>query len=189
MAVGLGLALVAPACLAAGDDPAPGDQSATTPADVDCPGIDVRSGAASYSVGAQPGQVTPTTLRYQANISRTARECSTAGGNMTIKVGIQGRVILGPAGGPGEVTVPLRLAVVQEGVDPKTLWTKLYRIPVTIPPGQTNVPFVQVEEGMTFPLPRPSDLAAYVIYVGFDPSGDKQPPERRKPHKKLGVTG
>ena len=33
----------------------------------------------------------------------------------------QGRIIIGPAGGPGKVDVPLRIAVVQEGVKPKTI--------------------------------------------------------------------
>ena len=40
-------------------------------------------------------------LRYQATIIRTARECQVNSGVMTMKVGIEGRVITGPAGGPG----------------------------------------------------------------------------------------
>ena len=155
-------------------------------ADTDCPGIDIRSGAATYSVGPQGiADVTPTTLRYQADIAKTARECSIAGGSMTIKVGVQGRLILGPTGGPGEIDVPMRLALVQEGVEPKTIWTKFYRVAVTVPPGQTNVPFVQIEENMTFPTPKPAELDAYVIYVGFDPTADKSaPPDKKKSHKK-----
>ena len=155
-------------------------------ADLDCPGIDIRSGAATYSVGPQgTADVTPTTLRYQADIAKTARECSVAGGTMTVKVGVQGRVILGPTGGPGQIDVPMRLALVQEGVEPKTIWTKFYRVAVTVPPGQTNVPFVQIEENMTFPTPKQAELDAYVIYVGFDPTADKAaPPDKKKSHKK-----
>jgi hypothetical protein len=155
-------------------------------ADLDCPGIDIRTGAATYSVG-PPGvaDVNPTTLRYQADIAKTARECSVAAGSMTIKVGVQGRIILGPTGGPGQIDVPMRLAVVQEGVEPRTIWTKFYRVPVTVPPGQTSVPFVQIEENMTFPMPKPAELDAYVIYVGFDPTADKSTPsDKKKSHKK-----
>ena len=36
-----------------------------------------------------------------------------------MKVGIQGRVILGPSGRPGQIEVPLRIAVVQEGASPR----------------------------------------------------------------------
>ena len=49
---------------------------------------------------------------------------------MTIKLGVQGRIILGPGGGPGQVDVPLRFALVEEGMQPKTIWTKFYQVPV-----------------------------------------------------------
>lgn len=163
---------------------------ASTPGDVDCPGVDIRPGAASYAVGERPGETTATTLRYQAEITRSARECSMRGGNLSIKVGIQGRIVLGPNGGPGQIEIPMRMAVVREGAQPRTIWTKLYRIPVTVPPGQTSVPFVQIEEDMTFPIPSAEDLAALVVYVGFDPgAAAPQQPEKRKPHRKPGATG
>jgi hypothetical protein len=92
-----------------------------------------------------------------------------------MRIGVLGRVILGPAGGPGQIDVPLRYAVVQEGAEPKTIATKMYRIPVTIPAGQTNVPFTHVEEAMTFPMPRPSELDAYVVYIGFDAVAKPEP--------------
>ena len=74
--------------------------------------------------------------------------------------------------------------MVREGVDPKTLWTKGYRVPVTVPAEQTNVPFVHVEENITFPVPQRADLDAYVIYVGFDPvlsEPEKKAPPKKKP--------
>jgi hypothetical protein len=107
-------------------------------------------------------------------------------GNLNIKVGVQGRIILGPAGGAGPVEVPLRLALVQEGPEPKTVWTRLYRVPVTVGPGQNNVSFVHVEENLTVPLPRPAVLDAYVVYVGFDSAAVSEPPpaEKKKPAPK-----
>src|SRR6516225_6143581 len=50
-------------------------------------------------------------LRYQLSFGQTARECAVQGATMIVKVGVQGRVILGPMGGPGKVEVPLRYAV------------------------------------------------------------------------------
>jgi hypothetical protein len=161
----------------------PGAAAASAPQNVECPGVDIRSGASTISIGAPDAEPNPTTLRYQLSIAQTARECAVLGANMTIKVGVQGRVLLGPLGGPGQVEAPIRLALVQEGVEPKTIWTKLYRIPVTIPPGQTNTPFVHVEENMTFPTPKPAVLEAYVVYVGFDPAG-LSAPEKKKAQKK-----
>ena len=55
-------------------------------------------------------------LKYQVTIGTTARECRMGPNNtVLLKVGMQGRVILGPEGGsPGTVDVPLRFAVVRE---------------------------------------------------------------------------
>jgi hypothetical protein len=76
-------------------------------------------------------------------------------------------------GGPGKVDVPLRYAVVREGTEPKTIVTKFKRIPVVVAPDQTHVQFVDIEEGLSFPLPSSSELSAYVVYVGFDEIGDR----------------
>lgn len=146
----------------------------------DCPPIDVRRGASTVTVHG-PGEQVGTNVRYQASVGQTARECALLGATMTMKVGVQGRIILGPVGGPGRVEVPLRMAVVQEGPEPKTIWTRLYRVPVTIPPGQTNVPFVHIEEDLTFANPKPGDLESYIVYVGFDQAGMKeQKPQRSR---------
>jgi hypothetical protein len=44
---------------------------------------------------------------------------------------------------------------------------------VMIAADQTHLQFVDVEEGLSFPLPTRSELEAYVVYVGFDEIGDK----------------
>lgn len=166
------------------------DPTGNAPPEIDCPGVDVRSGASTYSA-ASTSDATAAAVRFQATIGQTARECAALGATLTIKVGMQGRMILGPAGVPGTFDVPIRFALVQEGPAPKTVWTKFYRVPVTVPPGQTNVPFVHIEEDMTVPLPKPDDLSAYVVYVGFDPQGAKEKPARKPPakQKKAGRSG
>jgi hypothetical protein len=35
------------------------------------------------------------------------------------------------------------------------------------------VQFVDIEDGLSFPLPLAAELEAYVVYVGFDEIGDK----------------
>ena len=162
-----------------------GDANAT---DVECPSVDVRTGAATLLIGSKPGESEPSPLdvRYQGSIIRTARECRVNAGVMTMKVGIEGRVITGPAGGPGTVDVPLRLAVVQEGVSPKAVVSKLARIPVTIAGAVDRATFTHIDSDISFPLPQPlADIDAYVVYVGFDPAGatpeKKKPPVKKKP--------
>ena len=132
------------------------------------------------NLAAKAADATAGDLRYQLSFGQTARECVVQGATLIIKVGVQGRVILGPMGSPGQVDVPLRYAVVREGPQPKTVATKFKRIAVTVPPGQTHVQFVDIDEGLAFPMPSRSELDTYVIYVGFDEIGDKN---EKKPPK------
>ncbi len=155
--------------------------------DVECPDVKVRNGAATLTIGMNPKEAEPSPLqvRYQGSIVRMARECHVAGGVMTMKVGVEGRVITGPAGGPGNVDVPLRLAVVQEGVSPKTIVSNFGKETVTLSGESDRVNFTHIDSNISFPMPRPAGLIDnYVVYVGFDPlslAPQKKAPPPRKP--------
>jgi len=162
-------------------DAAPG---APTPEEIDCPSVDVRQGASTLSI-MDPKAASPALgQRYQGSITRTARECKVRDKMVNIRIGLQGRIIVGPAGGPGPVTVPIRYALVREGIQPKTLYTKLHIIPVTVPEGQPNVLFSHVEEDMTVPMPPIAEFDDYVIYIGYDPQGALNEQSRKKPPAK-----
>jgi hypothetical protein len=151
--------------------------------DLPCPEITVRPGAATLALNKNSaGEATAMDLRYQGTLVRFARDCKPAAGIMTMKIGIEGRVIVGPAGGPGQVEMPVRLAVVQEGPSPKTVLSKLARISVTVG-SDGSVDFTHIDPDVAFPLPRPiAALDQYVVYVGFDPSAaaPQKPAPRRK---------
>lgn len=162
-----------------GDDP----QAADT--EIECPGVEVRTGAATLTIGSKPGEGEPAALdlRYQGTIIRTARECRVNAGVMNMKVGIEGRIITGPAGGPGTVDVPIRIAIVQEGVSPKTIVSKFAREQVTVNDSVDRVTFTHIEPDVSFPMPQPAGLIdAYVVYVGFD--AQALVPEKKKPSAK-----
>lgn len=154
-----------------------------TAADIDCPTVEIRTGASTFAVSTAGAEPTALSMRYQASFGQTARECKLAGNALTVRVGIEGRVVVGPAGGPGQLEIPIRYAVVQEGPEPKAITTKLHWQSVTVPPGESFVSFTQIEEGLTFPLPRGNALDAYVVYIGFDRAAVKEP-EKKKPAKK-----
>lgn len=154
-----------------GTQPAPQSgaaASSTVRAEVDCPTVTVRSGAAAWQI---PGGASPTNVRYQGSIGQLARECAVLGDTMTMRVGVEGRVLVGPKGGPGSVTVPIRMALVQEGPQPRPIWSKFYTVPVTIPPNASQAIFSQVEDDLTFALPPDRRTENFVVYVGFDPQG------------------
>ena len=137
----------------------------------------------SFSVTGGADDPSALGLRYQVTIGRTARECLVRGNMLTIRIGMEGRIILGPAGAPGQVEIPIRYALVQEGPEPKMITTKLHRVPVVIPPGQGNLSFTHVEEDLTVPMPPTSELDVYVIYIGFDPNVPTPAEEKKKKPK------
>ncbi len=147
--------------------------------DFDCPTVTIRPGTSTFAVSAPGMEAAALAVRYQATFGQMARECKLVGNTLSMKVGVEGRVILGPAGGPGQIELPLRFAVVREGPEPETIVTKLRWLTVAIPSDTVNVPFTYVEEELSFPMPRGREIDAYVVYVGFDREAVKQPQRRR----------
>lgn len=153
--------------------------SGPTAVEYECPKVTVRSGAASWQVPDRAGG-----LRYQGNLGQLARECAINGSTMQVKVGVEGRVLLGDKGTPGQVKVPIRIAVVQEGPTPKVITTKFFAVPLDIPAQQNQAAFAVVEDQISFPLPSPGELERYILYVGYDPQGEtKEKPARQSKPK------
>jgi hypothetical protein len=165
------------------DEPAPPATEATPQdtGDLTCPPVTVRAGASTYAVGPPGKEAVGNDLRFQATITKMARECSVNAGVITARIGIQGRVIAGPAGAPSSVQVPIRVAVVQSGVSEKTIATKAYQTTVTMTEGGSE-PFTLVAEDLTYPAPPGAVGDTYIFYIGFDPQSLK--PERPAPKKK-----
>jgi hypothetical protein len=147
-----------------------------------CPDVKIRAGASTYTVGAPGKQAVGSDVRYQATITRTARDCNLSGGQITARIGVQGRVIAGPAGAPASVEVPLRVAVVQGGVNEKTVTTTVVRTTVSMAEG-LSVPFSVVAEDVVYPAVSADLNDSYVFYIGFDPQALKPEPKPKKKKK------
>jgi hypothetical protein len=161
---------------------APSEQPPVDP-DLSCPPVSIRAGASTYAVAAPGKQPVGNDLRFQATITRTARECSINGSEITARIGIQGRVIAGPAGAPQTVQVPLRVAVVQTGISEKTIATKAYQTTVTMSEGGSE-PFTLVADDLVYPAQSGAVADNYVFYIGFDPQALKPEPKPRATKKK-----
>lgn len=166
-----------------------GSLNSAVATDIDCPPVEYRQGAATWAVNGPAAENSAMSMRYQASFTQTARECLVSDTSLTIKVGVEGRLVLGPAGSPGTINVPLRYALVREGLHPKTLWTRLFTLPVTVPANELNVPWMHVQEEMTVPRPSSQELAAYVIYVGFDPQGTSKGVPKTAARPKTAASG
>ncbi len=168
------------------DEPAQGAPPAASdepPGDLTCPPVSVRAGASTYAVAAPGKQPVGNDVRFQASIGRTARECNFNNGQITVRIGIQGRVVAGPAGAPSSVVVPMRVAVVQTGVQEKTIATKAYQTTVSMSE-DGSVPFTLVVEDLVYPAPTGAAGDSYVFYIGFDPQALRPEPKPRATKKK-----
>jgi len=163
--------------------PAPAPGAASAPEDLTCPPVNIRAGASTYTVGVPGKEATGSDVRFQVTITKTARECLYNSGQITAHVGIQGRVIAGPAGAPSSVEIPMRMAVVQGGVSEKVIATKAYR--TTVPMSEDgSVPFSFVADDLVYPAPSGAVGDSYVFYVGFDPQLVAPEPKPKAAKKK-----
>lgn len=131
-----------------------------------CPTIAILDGTQSQRVmatGASDNQG----VRYQFSLFNVGRECSMAGGRMSLRIGAGGRVLLGPAGSPGHFDVPIRVVVYSE-VGQKPIESKLYRVSASIPAGQTGTDFQFASDNIVVPGASGRDFS---IKVGFDSKG------------------
>jgi hypothetical protein len=150
--------------------------------EIDCPPVAIRAGASTFAVAAPGKQAVGNDVRFQATITKTARECVQSGAEITAHIGIQGRIIAGPAGAPGSIEIPMRVAVVQGGVGEKVIATKAYRTTVTMTSEEGSEPFTLVADDLVYPLPSANVADSYIFYIGFDPQAlaPEPKPARKK---------
>src|SRR5665213_196724 len=151
--------------------------------ELECPAVQIRAGASTYAEGAPGHQAVGHDLRFQATITRTARDCTKTGDQIVARIGILGRVISGPAGTPASVEIPLRVAVVQGGVQEKTIATKVYRTTVAMN-DSGSVPFSLVAEELGYPIPPGAVGDSYIFYIGFDPQALTPEPKPKAARKR-----
>lgn len=147
------------------------EQAPISRRDLGCPSVKILSDTGVYRAGDPSGA---RGVSFQASINDFARECRPDGETLRIKVGVQGRLILGDNGKPGTITVPVRVVVRGNGA---TLYSKLHPIAVTIPPNDTQSPFMIIDDGIAVPITATDPADQYSILVGLDPQGVR--PERQ----------
>ena len=117
-------------------------------------------------------------LRYQFAVTDTARECKLDGDELTLKIGVAGKVLLGPAGSAGSFTVPVRMAILRK-TDNQPELSKLYHATVAVGQSATEAEFSIVSEALHVPFIQDHAEQDYTIKVGID----EGPAKTEKPHK------
>ncbi|HME85562.1 MAG TPA: hypothetical protein VKG91_13695 [Roseiarcus sp.] len=143
--------------------------------DINCPTVDIAEGGAALRVGGADNA----SVRYQFNIADTARECDPAGpGQATLKIGVTGEVVIGPAGSAGTYSAPLKIAVTHN-IDKKEVFSKTFKVEATTDGVQAGG-FRVVTEPIPLPLTTLQLVDEYSIAVGFTSGGASAPPKRHK---------
>lgn len=128
----------------------------------ECPPIKVRVGGEALFKYADNSRPDPRQLNYQAVIDKQSRNCVVSNGKITVKMGVTGRLLLGPAGSVQTAELPIRFAIERDGV---AIYSEAYRIPVSIPPSAQSTDFVKVVENVEIPYLGGEQIT---IWVGFD---------------------
>ena len=134
-----------------------------------CPEITVLDGTGAQRVMANSAAGNAG-LKHQFSISDVGRECKLSGNQMVLKVGVEGRVLLGPAGSPGTFDVPVRVAIVDRVIE-RPLLSKIYRVAASIPTGQTATSYSLVADSLMVPFAPGRTAQDYSIKIGIDASG------------------
>lgn len=156
-----------------------------------CPKVTLRDGTAyfnTYGSGGRKvasaddsmdagGQNDSSNVIYQAAITDVTRDCTHADGTMTLNVGVAGKVVPGPLGKPGAITMPIRI-VVMRGTD--VLYSKLHQYKVQVSDMSAATQFVFSDPAIAVPEPT---VANYQVFAGYDEGTAKAAP--RPPRKRV----
>ena len=142
--------------------------------DISCPVLDVAANGAALRDFAGGAEAGARALRHQISITKLARECKDAGASISMKLGVEGSVLLGPSGSPGTFKVPL---VFEARLKDQVVASRRETLSVTIPPNEARAFFSTVLSDFVIPKDDDTD-----VYVGLSEGGGAQlrPPVHRR---------
>jgi hypothetical protein len=138
--------------------------------EIACPPVLIAPGGAALRIGGGASE----SVRSQITITDVARECARApGGGITMRVGAEGRVLVGPAGSSGALGATMRIDVRRGDT---LLSSRNVRIGATVPSGEAQASWVHVEPGIAVPAAALAGTADVDVFVTLNPGA----PARRR---------
>lgn len=126
-----------------------------------CPMIALRDGTAYFRTYAKGAKDDPAKVIYQASLADTTRSCTRTDTSLTITVMIQGRLVAGPEGKAGTLTMPIRVAVTDGD---KVVYSELTQFQSTLADVNQASQFIFTKE-----VTVPGDVSGLAkVQVGFD---------------------
>lgn len=114
----------------------------------------------------EPGKVGDgLAIKYRGEITKTARECQLIPGQVTVKYGFAGRVLLGPKGATGPKTLPAIIHVTDK--DRNKIKSETVNVTVSMSPNQPIGYFSYVRR-ISFAMPPGSRPSDFKLFIAFD---------------------
>lgn len=135
-----------------------------------CPKVVLREGTAFSTVYEKGGDGDANKVVYQGSITDVTRSCKRTDGQLSITVGVAGKVVPGPKASGDPKSLPIRVAVVSGET---VLYSELHQFQVTVVAGQPATQFVFTDPKPLIPL---TDIKTVQVFVGFD----EGPPAKAK---------
>lgn len=143
-----------------------------------CPQVVIRDEGAIYKTYAKGAKDDPTQLAYQASLVQGTRQCSTDGTALNMTIVVQGRLVAGPMGGAGSVTLPIKVSV----MDGQTvLYSDTTNYTASIPAGEGSAQFLYTDNKIHVT----GGAAGFVsVYASFEDASAAPVKATRTGHKK-----
>lgn len=109
-------------------------------------------------------------VTQRGEITKTARECHVEAGRVVVKYGFSGRVLLGPKGQAGGLSLPI--VVVVHDSKQQRVATDTVKVDVNIG-ADKPISYFSAVHTVSFPVPEGSRPGEFELVIGFDsrPSG------------------
>lgn len=104
-------------------------------------------------------------VMHRGEITQTARECQIEGNRVTVKYGFSGRVLLGPRGRPGIVTLPVDVFVTDAKRERITAEKGTIEVVMS---ADKPIGYFSSVKTITFPVPEGSRPGEFEVFVGFN---------------------
>ncbi|MDE2364386.1 MAG: hypothetical protein KGM42_17045 [Hyphomicrobiales bacterium] len=141
---------------------------------VDCPIVQIEPGHAAVRVGGEDSAH----VRYQIAIGDAARDCERVGNELRVRVGVETRTVLGPAGAPGTYTAPLRVSL-RKVAGEQTIASKVYRVGGAV--GSTGTAITSlIAEPLSAPYTTQHADEDYEVVLSLGEGGGEDKPSRHR---------
>ncbi|WP_172643301.1 MULTISPECIES: hypothetical protein [Rhizobium] len=132
-----------------------------------CPQIFMRDQDAIFRTYAKGKKDDAQQIVFQASFGDYTRQCTLNDTNLTMTVVAQLRLITGPAGAPGPVTLPIRVTILD---GENVLYSEVTKFPTEIPAGAPGTQVIFRKDGIKMPV---GAGALVRVNIGFDTQAAK----------------